>query len=69
MSDFKWNEEKEHFGKFWDEDVIHDNHTLYQSDKQLINHPGGVEIRLAVEALCRAVSELVEIEENRNKHD
>jgi hypothetical protein len=69
MSDFKWNETKEHVGRFWDSgraDVDH-CHMENRSDRSVINHPGGFEYRVTIEALCRVVSELVAIEESRNK--
>ncbi len=65
---FRWNETKEHIGHFWDSDRndVDLCHMENRSDRSILNHPGGFEHRVALEALCRVVSELVEIEEKRN---
>ena len=69
MSEFKWNDVKSHGGLFWDSDLqeVIPYKEETRSDRSLINRFNGCEHRLALEALCRIVSELVEIEENRNK--
>ncbi len=71
MKEFNWNGIKEHCGSFWDSDrgQIEPFHQEYKSDKELLNNRGaGFENRVALEALCRVVSELIEIEENRYKY-
>jgi len=68
MNKYKWNEAKEHVGRFWDssrEDVDL-CHMENRSDRSIICYPGGFEYRTILEALSRVVSELVEIEEKRN---
>ena len=65
MNPFKWNEPKEQVGSFWNSSTgeIEEYHKEIRSDRSIINNPGGFEIRVAVEALCRVISELVELEE------
>ena len=68
MNLFKWNESKEQAGSFWNSSTgeIEKYHREIRSDRSIINNPGGFENRVAVEALCRIVSELVKLEEDRN---
>lgn len=67
MKNFKWNNLKEQWGSFWDpqSQQIESFHSEIRSNKSIVNNPSNYEIRVAVEALCRVISELVEIEENR----
>lgn len=69
MTEFKWNKNRKHIGGAWDDE----SHEMIpykeeiDSDKNILNNARGFELRIAVEALCRVVSELVKIEENREK--
>ena len=69
MRNYKWNESKHLQGPFWDpatNDLNYDE-VADRSDSSVIAHRSGIHIDRVVEALCRVVTELVEIEENRSK--
>jgi hypothetical protein len=64
---FRWNKTKEQIGSFWNvsSNEIEPYRIETCSDKDILNYPCGLEHRVALEALCRVVSELIEIEEKR----
>lgn len=65
--DFRWNELKE-TKEFWDTKTCQMTpNSGIRSDKSLVTDNGGISFQEGLEALCRVVSELIEIEENRNK--
>ncbi len=68
MKDFKWNRVHDHIGPFWD----FEEHTEIikqetRSDASVIRNPAGYNTQLALEALCRVVAELIEIEEGMGR--
>ncbi len=68
MKEFRWNDPNLHTGSFWDTDsqeIIPYKEDI-RCDKSVLNNPGGFEYRVAIQALCRVVSELIELEEKRN---
>lgn len=68
MKEFRWNETKMQSGSYWDTssgEIVPYKEEI-RSDKSILNNTGSFELRVAVEALCRVVSELVELEEKRN---
>jgi hypothetical protein len=65
MKKYKWNEEGSR-GVFWDWESKSDTLKLL-SNKQLVNDPNQAVFVDVIRSLCLVVSELIEIEENRNK--
>jgi hypothetical protein len=63
MKDFRWNGYNK--ATYWN-DLLGIEVTDIISDKSFINNPGSAKINSILDALCRVVSELMEIEENRN---
>ena len=67
MKKFKWNE-KTSLVNYWDDDgtAFGKNFQATCINKELVNNPGTAKSDDVLRALCCIVSELMEIEENRN---
>ena len=65
----KWNEIRESI-EFWDPNTLEGRGAILGktiSDKSLVNNPSQAKYDDILAALCRVVSELIEIEETRLK--
>lgn len=65
---FKWNDMRAGH-RYWDLDTNREEWTVSTTDKYLIDHPEQAKFEDVLAALCRVVSELVEIEEQRNENE
>lgn len=66
---YRWNNTASRSIAFWDFETNSDTGCapVITSDKNTINNPGGMRNEHVLEAMCRVVAELIEIEEKRKK--
>lgn len=67
MNKYKWNVVHDSF-QFWNHENQGIEHSKELSDKFLINNPSQCRFEAVLRALCNVVSELVEIEESKDKN-